>query len=107
MLMKRYKNDVGNGEGVPNTDEGWWASVLADEEGYASAQKENGTKPGGQSSLASVDWERVRDIYEQDEIVSLKVQGYNRGGLLVEGDGLQGFVPVSHLVEMPNGISEE
>lgn len=107
MLMKRYKSDVGNGEDVPNTDEGWWASVLADEEGYASSQKENGAKPGGQSSLASVDWERVRDIYDQDEIVSLKVQGYNRGGLLVEGDGLQGFVPVSHLVEMPNGISEE
>jgi small subunit ribosomal protein S1 len=28
------------------------------------------------------------------------VTGFNRGGLLVEGAGLQGFVPYSHLVEM-------
>ena len=54
-----------------------------------------------------VDWDRVKLIFEQDEIVSLTVQGYNRGGLLVEGDGLQGFVPVSHLVDLPAGISED
>jgi small subunit ribosomal protein S1 len=30
----------------------------------------------------------------------LKVTGYNRGGVLVEGNGLQGFVPISHLVEL-------
>jgi small subunit ribosomal protein S1 len=29
------------------------------------------------------------------------VKGYNRGGVLVSGAGLQGFVPISHLVEVP------
>ena len=29
--------------------------------------------------------------------------GFNRGGVLVQGDGIQGFVPVSHLVDMPCG----
>jgi small subunit ribosomal protein S1 len=39
-------------------------------------------------------------LYHQDRIVELSVTGYNRGGVLVEGDGLYGFVPYSHLVEM-------
>ncbi|MDD5368895.1 MAG: S1 RNA-binding domain-containing protein [Anaerolineaceae bacterium] len=106
MLSKRYSPDYRE-DVVPNPDEGWWSSVLADEEGYVSSQKEPAIKAGGQASLAFVDWERVRSIYDQDEIVTLKVQGYNRGGLLVEEDGLQGFVPISHLIEMPNGINED
>ncbi len=54
-----------------------------------------------------VDWDQVRALYDQDEIVELQVQGYNRGGLLVQGNMIQGFVPVSHLVEMPGGVDEE
>jgi small subunit ribosomal protein S1 len=46
------------------------------------------------------DWENARQIYQQDQIISMLVVGFNRGGLLVEGQGLQGFVPYSHLVEM-------
>lgn len=42
----------------------------------------------------------MRDLYHQDRIVDLQVTGYNRGGVLVEGEGLYGFVPFSHLVEM-------
>jgi len=105
MLTKRYPSRAE--VEIPAPDEGWWAAVLADEDGRVISPREGGSKPAGQSLLTLVDWQRVRDIYDQDEIVSLRVQGYNRGGLLVEGDGLQGFVPVSHLVEMPNGVSEE
>ncbi len=105
MLTKRYPSRTG--EEIPAPDEGWWAAVLADEDGRVISPREGGSKPAGQSTLALVDWQRVREIYDLDEIVDLRVQGYNRGGLLVEGDGLQGFVPVSHLVEMPNGVSEE
>jgi small subunit ribosomal protein S1 len=108
MLSKRYPQQINNRDGeVPSPDEGWWASVLADEEGFVSTQREPAQRNAVPNNLALVDWDHVRDIYEQDEIVVLKAQGYNRGGLLVEGEGLQGFVPVSHLVDMPNGISEE
>jgi small subunit ribosomal protein S1 len=54
-----------------------------------------------------VDWDQVRALYDQDEIVEMQVQGYNRGGLLVQGNSIQGFVPISHLVEMPGGVDEE
>jgi small subunit ribosomal protein S1 len=36
----------------------------------------------------------------RDEIIDLTVTGHNRGGLLVEGEGLYGFVPFSHLIEL-------
>ena len=92
MLSKRYMPDYRD-DAVPNPDEGWWSSVLADEEGYVSSQKEPAIKAGGQASLAFVDWEHVRSIFDQDEIVTLNVQGYNRGGLLVEEEGNPGFCP--------------
>jgi small subunit ribosomal protein S1 len=46
------------------------------------------------------DWPHIQKLFHGDEIVNLTVTGFNRGGLLVEGDGLFGFVPFSHLVEL-------
>jgi small subunit ribosomal protein S1 len=40
-------------------------------------------------------------------VCTLDVSGHNRGGLLVSGDGLQGFVPISHLLEISNDSSLE
>jgi len=54
----------------------------------------------------SLDWLKAMQLYEQDQVVDLIVTGCNRGGLLVHGDGLQGFVPVSHLVDVPCTESE-
>jgi small subunit ribosomal protein S1 len=48
-----------------------------------------------------VDWDAAMSFYAQDRVIGLQVYGYNRGGLLVNGEGLQGFVPVSHLVDLP------
>jgi small subunit ribosomal protein S1 len=66
----------------------------------ATAPKKGVKKP-------SVNWDRARQIYEQDETVSLKVVDFNRGGLLVEGSDLHGFVPISHLVDIPSEQAEE
>lgn len=56
-------------------------------------------RPAGDAM--KVDWDAALGYYEQDRVVGLQVYGYNRGGLLVTGEGLQGFVPVSHLVDLP------
>lgn len=106
MVAKRYSSRLDDEE-APNVDEGWWASVLADEEAHSLSHKEVTTKTSSQPLLNMVDWEQVQAIYQQDEIIELQVHGYNRGGLLVQGEAVQGFVPVSHLVEMPNGASDE
>ncbi len=88
-------------------DEGWWAAVLADEESSIGEYSEVIPVSNHPSELMLVDWDRVKSIYENDEIITLQVYGYNRGGLLVQDQGIQGFVPVSHLIEMPCGVEEE
>lgn len=104
MLSKRFVSNLENKK--PDIDEGWWASVLADEEAYAGPQKQAAPKTPA-SGLIAVDWPRVQSLYENDEVLSLQVYGYNRGGVLVQGDGIQGFVPISHLVDMPCNASED
>ncbi|HEY9088139.1 MAG TPA: S1 RNA-binding domain-containing protein [Anaerolineaceae bacterium] len=106
MLTKRYSSHLDEEE-TPALDEGWWSSVLADEEAHAVAHKEASTRTSQQPIINMVDWDHVQELYEQDEIIELQVHGYNRGGLLVQSEGVQGFVPISHLVDMPNGASEE
>ncbi len=88
---------------MPEVDESWWDSVLAEEERYASpvAKQARFEEPvKNEDAKQDPDWNEVRDLYHQDRIVELQVTGYNRGGVLVEGEGIYGFVPYSHLVEM-------
>lgn len=90
---------------MPKVDESWWDSVLAEEERYSSpVARQKSPKVEEQKKVEGAkqdpDWNEVRELYHQDRIVDLQVAGYNRGGVLVEGDGLYGFVPYSHLVDM-------
>jgi small subunit ribosomal protein S1 len=106
MLNSNIEQDLEE-QGMPELDEGWWSAVLSDEDAYQPANRDSSSKVGAPSGLGNVDWERVQDCYDQDEVLELSVQGFNRGGLLVVGDGVQGFVPVSHLIEMPCEVDEE
>ena len=93
---------------IPEPDENWWASVLADEPAIMFEKTEYSTKSNqAQQINTTTDWESVRKVFLQDEVILLEVYGFNRGGLLVKGEGIQGFVPVSHLVDMPSDASEE
>jgi small subunit ribosomal protein S1 len=47
------------------------------------------------------EWQLARRAFDQGETFRLSVSGVNRGGLLVQWNGLQGFVPASQLVEIP------
>jgi small subunit ribosomal protein S1 len=86
---------------APQVDEGWWASVLADDNPIEIRESEGlGAKEQTVVEDSVVDWTKAQGIYENDEIIVLKVYAFNRGGLLVNGQGVQGFVPISHLVEM-------
>ena len=42
-------------------------------------------------------WEDLRQKKEKGEIISVKILGANKGGLLAEISGIQGFLPVSQL----------
>ena len=91
-------------------DESWWEAVLAEEKTQREAPKsarstahpnnwENGQ--GDLPEASALNWHRALELYEQDQVIEMTVTGCNRGGLLVYGEELQGFVPISHLIESP------
>lgn len=55
----------------------------------------------------SDDWQRARRLMEDDAIIEATPSGCNRGGIIVAFGRLRGFVPASHLSELPRGIDEE
>jgi small subunit ribosomal protein S1 len=52
-------------------------------------------------AAADQGWERAQQAMARGESFVLEVTGANRGGLLVDWNGLQGFIPASHLCEAP------
>jgi small subunit ribosomal protein S1 len=99
-----------NEKQMPEVDDSWWDSVLAEEERYVApvikrTKVDLPAKVGDKEQ--STNWNEVRNLYHQDRIVELQVTGFNRGGVLVEGDGLYGFVPYSHLVDMANNPDKQ
>ena len=46
-------------------------------------------------------WHKAQQIMNADDAISLPVTGFNKGGLLVQWEGLQGFVPASQLIDFP------
>ena len=92
---------------LPELDEGWWNSVLSDENAYSSETKQINCKPCQQTSANAVNWECIQNVFENDEVVLLNVDGFNRGGLLVEGEDIKGFVPISHIIDAPINPTEE
>lgn len=98
---------------MPVIDDGWWASVLAEESRFSQPaprfveskpEVRQEARPEPVEKKSSVNWNQVKELYMSDGIVDLMVTGHNRGGLLVEGDGLYGFVPFSHLVELAGRV---
>lgn len=48
--------------------------------------------------LQQYDWEKASELLKDEEVVPVKVTGYNRGGVLVRWNRLEGFIPSSHMV---------
>ncbi|MCU0512592.1 MAG: S1 RNA-binding domain-containing protein [Anaerolineae bacterium] len=47
--------------------------------------------------LQRYDWEKARELLESEKPVEVTVTGYNKGGVLVRWNRLEGFIPSSHL----------
>ena len=87
IVMRR---EVGHGqsleEGSPVT-----VSVIDPEmdEGYALLSMRRAAKDRG--------WDELQRVFEAGEIIDIQAYDANRGGLLVELEGIRGFLPVSQL----------
>ncbi|HEU5011690.1 MAG TPA: 30S ribosomal protein S1 [Roseiflexaceae bacterium] len=48
-------------------------------------------------------WRRLQQFYERGDVLEAKVTNYNKGGLLVNLDGVRGFVPASQVSGISRG----
>jgi len=48
-------------------------------------------------------WRQLQQSYERSEVIQAKVVNYNKGGLLVNLDGVRGFVPSSQVTGISRG----
>jgi small subunit ribosomal protein S1 len=112
MVTKQFNKIV-----PPEIDESWWTALLAEDENHNQAwSKEHAVqdeeaghgkdsyRKGGKTN--EIDWGMVHELFSMDQVVKLEITGFNRGGLLVSGNGLHGFVPISHLLEV-NCLTDE
>jgi small subunit ribosomal protein S1 len=53
------------------------------------------------------DWKRAEELLETDGVWDGSVTDANRGGLIVQFGNLRGFVPASHVLDLPRGLNED
>lgn len=53
------------------------------------------------------DWKRAEDLLNADGSFEGVIADANRGGLIVPFGNLRGFVPASHVLDLPRGLSED
>ncbi len=99
-------------------DESYWEALLRDGQSspgvtgaqskvWAGRQSNVDETPPAPEKSGLDPWSEARALMEQEKILKLPVVGANRGGLLVGWNGLQGFVPASHLLNLPPFLSED
>ena len=105
MVQKDHSQKI-PGE-PPQLGDAWWKAALSEgDDGFIGAEFPKdcqlSSKPHIQTqvnlSQPENDWNYINELYQQDEILQLKVVGCNQGGLLVQGEKITGFVPSSHLL---------
>lgn len=92
-------------ENIDAVSEGWWASVMEEDDCYADVvvhsdlffdegvvQEKVKNKKGD-----DINWSLIESLFQNETVISGTVVDFNKGGLLVCSDKLQGFVPISHL----------
>src|ERR1700694_3605970 len=87
VIMRR---ELGNGQ-VLESGQAIVTSVVEPEldEGYALLSMRRAAKDRG--------WDELQKLFETEEIVEVSPYDANRGGLLIELEGIRGFLPVSQL----------
>ena len=84
-----YRKEVGNN--ALEVGQAVTVSVVEPEldEGYALLSMKRAAKDRG--------WDELQRLFEEEEIIEVSAYDANRGGLLIELEGIRGFLPVSQL----------
>jgi small subunit ribosomal protein S1 len=103
MAAYSTNNSYPHHEAAP-PEEAWWDSLLEHEEEHQPqipVDEEHYTSILAANALPNIDWDLIQTLFVRDDLVTLEVRSYNRGGLLVGTGAVQGFVPISHLIDLP------
>lgn len=105
MSSTQQENTVYEGK----LDEAFWSNIFKQETIHAPPAKAEQAWPLGGSipvfndpgAENSTSWRLAQEAFRSDRVLELRVTGFNKGGLLVYWQDLQGFVPASQLVNFP------
>jgi len=87
VVMRR---EIGHGQKIEQGDKVTTSVVDPEmDEGYALLSMRRAVKDRG--------WDELQQLFESKEIIEVTPYDANRGGLLVELEGIRGFLPVSQL----------
>ena len=108
--LEHDRDELPEEDSTAAPDDGYWEALLEEGEVTSAgdpppwvAEEDSPIYPSdGKGNLSwSDDWIRAGQLHEESGCCELMVTGYNRGGLLVQFGRLTGFVPCSHLVDVP------
>ena len=91
-------------------DDAYWASLLRDVETKApepAGDHFRAPATAARSGDASAAWTAAQRASESDEAIQVQSIGSNRGGLLIEWNGLRGFLPASHICGLAVHLDDE
>ena len=96
----------------PRRDESYWSALLdrvdslPPQEANTASQAQQSDIPqfadGSSRSPERAVWEAAQKAFDNEEVFKLTALGCNKGGILVEWQGLSGFVPASQLNNFPH-----
>ena len=96
---------------VPPRDSAYWSALLDQVEAMPSEEleliserldvgfSEIGAPKGSRTEIAA--WQKAQSAYENEDVFEVNAIGCNKGGLLIEWNGLSGFIPASQLNNFP------
>jgi len=100
-------------QSAPDTplDDTYWQSLLSDVEAMGPTDyvaepiraSVNGARGDEQDSL----WIAAQDAFESGYVIEVESTNCNRGGLLIEWNGLRGFMPASQIAGLSPTMDEE
>jgi small subunit ribosomal protein S1 len=92
-------------------DESYWQSLLNEVEDHYAPDRLAAPhrSPGAAPRSADPDalWRAAQHALDDDAVIQVRSIGSNRGGLLVDWNGLRGFMPASHLCDFVPQPDEE
>lgn len=89
-------------------DEAFWSALDRHHASQPSADSQDSWPLSGEvpvfnepGAANSTSWRLAAEALKSDRVLELRVAGFNKGGLLVYFQDIQGFVPASQLVNFP------